>query len=1268
MRLNRLFIGIYLVCCLQISLLAQQLTDRYIYRYYNSNQGLSNNSIFSILQDYKGYIWVATQDGLNRFDGKSFKTYRNNVNDKNSLSNNYIICIFEDRDSTLWIGTRGGGLSKFNRANDNFTNYFYQANNTSSISHAEVSSIYEDNQNNLWIGTDGGGLNLFNRQSEKFTRFDNKTTNSDEPNPLKILAINGDDHDNLLIGTWDYGLLIFNIKSKKFSHLNNAGVKNGHTFDRIWTIKKDRLGNFFLGLFEGGFQYFDYSKKQFSCLQSEFNKLYGKSSIYSFCEISNNELLIGTDIGIFIVSIKYNKKGFYLTKDIEKLNSYFSISVMKDKSGNIWSTDYLRGLVQLIPVDKQFLVQAVAIGSSGEQANQLQITSFTETENGQIIFGTEVGIFLFDSKTRTFKKLEKFLDPNILKQRITELNFYNNTIWSSRIYDISWFNKRTGKFDTFFSIPHDIFNSNRNGFTDFLFKNNIGWFASENGLYKVDLQSRKMNTIIDPKETENGFNIFSVRSIADDNNGNILMATFGGGLIVYNTITDQKTLYQHDPNNPLSISSNYINQVIVSKQGKIWLCTFNGLEEFDKKTGVFKHYNALNGFPANLMNSVVEDDRGNLWISTQISISKFNPATGKTWKFNFYNQGSQNVFIIRSAYKATNGYLYFGRIGSFVFFHPDSIKENTKGPLIYLTDFKINYQSVSVGVNSRLKKNIEDAKEVVLKHSQSSFSFTFAAINYSYPEKVQYAYMLKNFDKDWINAGNQSIANYTNIPLGNYVFKVKASNENGIWNNDGVSIRVRILPAFWETWYFKVALSFFIILTGFILIVNKIGHIKAEKLKMEKMVVERTSQLIEKNTILEEQKEEIEQQKEEIKTHHDDLAHHKDHLEIMISVRTIELEKALIKAKESDALKSSFLANMSHEIRTPLNAIVGFSTLLNSEELTSEKRETFTSIIQSNSDALLVLIDDILDLSKIEAGQIDIQLSTIKADSFTKQIFETFGQSKTQQNVEIMINPLAANNDYYIQADPYRLKQIFNNLLSNAIKFTNQGFIEIGVLPPENRHFTFYVKDTGIGISPENHKIVFDRFRKVESISNTLYGGTGLGLAITKRLIELLGGKIWVESAINTGSTFYFTIPLAEIPKNENNETTPTNIKPSDIKINTILIVEDNEANYIYLFELLKDFKIKILWARDGNEAVDITRKNADIALILMDIKLPGISGTEALKKIRKFNSTVPVIAQTAFALNEEKNEFMESGFTGYISKPIKKSELWAVLKNYLST
>jgi len=776
-----------------------------------------------------------------------------------------------------------------------------------------------------------------------------------------------------------------------------------------------------------------------------------------------------------------------------------------------------------------------------------------------------------------------------------------------------------------------------------------------------------LKTIIYPTETKNGFNIFNIRSIAADNQENIFIGTLGGGLIIYNTITEQKTFYQHDQNNPRSISSNYINQVLVSKEGKIWLCTFNGLEEFDEKTGVFKHYSTRNGFPANLLNSIVEDDKGNLWISSEMNISKFNPATGKIWNYNFYNQESQSIFLTRSAYKATNGYLYFGRRESFVFFHPDSIKESIIGPRIFLTDFQINNQSVSVGDNSPLKRNIEDAKVVELKHTQSSFSFNFAAINYNHPEKNQYSYKLNGFDKNWVNSGNRSTANYTNIPSGNYIFTVKASNEDGIWNDEGVSIRVSVLSAFWETWYFRVALICFIGFTGFLWYVNNIRKVKAEQLKLEKMVVERTSQLIEKNTILEEQKEEIEQQKEEIRTHRDDLAEHKEHLETMVSERTNELEKALIKAKEGDALKSSFLANMSHEIRTPLNAIVGFSSLLNSINLTSEKREMFTSIIQSNSDALLVLIDDILDLSKIEAGQIEIKLSAIKADLFAKQIFETFAQSKNHQGVEIRINSLAANNNYFIQADPFRLKQIFNNLLSNAIKFTNNGFIEIGVLPPENELLTFYVKDTGIGISPEYHRVVFDRFRKVETVSNTLYGGTGLGLAITKRLTKLMGGQIWVESAINTGSTFYFTIPLSATQTIEKTERTIINIKSSDVNIKSILIVEDIETNYIYLFELLKDFKTKILWAKGGNEAIDMTRENPDIALILMDIKLPGISGIEALKKIRKFNSTIPIIAQTAFALNEEKNEFMKAGFTGYIAKPIKKAELWAIIKDYLS-
>lgn len=382
--------------------------------------------------------------------------------------------------------------------------------------------------------------------------------------------------------------------------------------------------------------------------------------------------------------------------------------------------------------------------------------------------------------------------------------------------------------------------------------------------------------------------------------------------------------------------------------------------------------------------------------------------------------------------------------------------------------------------------------------------------------------------------------------------------------------------------------------------------------------------------------------------------------------RTGELEIARHKAEESDQLKSSFLANMSHEIRTPLNAIVGFSSLLNDGALTSEKLDTYITIIQSNSESLLNLIDDILDLAKIEAGQIEINVLPIKISSFLQQVFETFSKINLKNDIKIILTLPDSTNEYYVIADPFRLNQIFNNLLSNALKFTDLGTIEIGVKPIVNELVTVYVKDTGIGIASENKLAIFDRFRKIETDTHNLYRGTGLGLSIVARLVEMMGGSIWVESELNIGSTFYFTMPVMLQTPNAEKTTEAFTSDILGISIDKILIVEDIEVNYLYLVALLKDFNATMLWAKNGDEAIDIARNNNYISVILMDIKLPGINGTETMHEIRKFNSTVPIIAQTAFALNEEKESFLKDGFNGYISKPIRKTELFEVLRHCL--
>jgi signal transduction histidine kinase/ligand-binding sensor domain-containing protein len=1261
MQLIRPFFFAFFCIILNYGIKAQEFNNLYDYRNYSTKQGISSNTVTSVVQDFKGYLWFGTDEGLNRFDGYAFKQYLNDFQNKKSINNNYINKLFEDSDSILWIGTRGGGLCKFNRQTDDFTSFNFIEGDTSSLSHSEVFSFFQDSNEYLWVGTDGGGLNLFNKKTGKFTRYD-KPKEKGGLVPKKILCIEGDNNGNLYLGTWDLGLVQFNIKTAKYTRLAKDTINSSLISEKVWALKRDRLGNFFIGFFEGGIQYYDIHKKQFISLQSPYNIIPENLTIYTICSEDNNHLIIGSLYGKYLASIGYKNNIPYFTSPLIKLDKDFSLFVLKDKSGSLWSSNYGNGIIQMIPRKSKFGEQKFEI--PGEENNE--ITAFTEKDEESIFIGTSLGTFIFDKSDRSFKKIEQNQVRKIKSQNNYSMQNYNGTVWIARSYDISYFNDKTKTIDAFFSIPPEILVTDRNGFKGMSFKNNTAWFASENGLYEVDLITKKIKVIIKHDEIHNGLSLFQVNSLAFSPDSIILIGTVGSGLITYDPKTGEKKYYQHNPANSATIISNYITQLIVSKAGRIFINTYQGLDEFDAKNGRFSHYTPKNGFTNNIV-SIVEDKAGLIWFATERGISKFNPVNNQIWNYNLDNSQNQFSFIIRSAYCASNGYLYFGKTNGYVYFHPDSLSQKQSKTNTLFTNFKINYQPVAIDEDSPLKINIEDVKEIVLNHNQSSFSFSFSSLNYKYPERSLYAYKLENFDKDWIPSGNLNNANYTNIPSGKYIFRVKSQNENGVWDEKGISVNIIVKPIFYDTWLFQITFIILIIAGAFFWYNYRVRTMKLEKSKLELMVNARTFELIEANTILEEQKEEIEQQKEELLANRDELKRSKEYLEIMVSERTSDLEKALYKAKEADALKSSFLSNMSHEIRTPLNAIVGFSNLLSSEDLTDEKRVKFSNIIQSNSDALLILINDILDLSKIEAEQVEIKLSAINVDLFLREIFETFSLQKIKKEVEIRLNRFDSNNQYFIMSDIFRLKQIFNNLLSNAFKFTHKGHIEFGTLPAENDYITFYVRDTGIGIAPENTTSVFERFRKIENNSETLYRGTGLGLSITKKLIDLMGGKIWIESALGKGSTFFFTMPLSKTNKVEPVKTKSDITEINNIKTKKILIVEDIEVNFIYLAELIKPYDTEVLWAKDGIIAIEMSKQNTDIDLILMDIRLPVMNGTEAMKEIRKFNKVVPIIAQTAFALNEQVVDFKKEGFTDHLAKPIKKEEFLKLIKVYLS-
>jgi signal transduction histidine kinase/CheY-like chemotaxis protein len=491
--------------------------------------------------------------------------------------------------------------------------------------------------------------------------------------------------------------------------------------------------------------------------------------------------------------------------------------------------------------------------------------------------------------------------------------------------------------------------------------------------------------------------------------------------------------------------------------------------------------------------------------------------------------------------------------------------------------------------------------------------------------------------------------------------------------------------SFWMRLWLKVLIFFAIIIILFIYINYRVNNLKKQKNIFEIKIKERTRELEDSNLVLEEKQEEINLQKEElmaqkgvlentnqilteqkkqITAQNVELYKHRNRLESLIEDRTQELEEAKIKAEESDKLKSAFLANMSHEIRTPMNAIVGFSSLLRDRNLSTTEKEEMIDIITSNSKYLLELLNDVLDISKIQASQMELNPYNVDLSELMNELFEIFTIEAERKKLELVLSINKIPKNFLIKIDRHRVKQVLINLIMNAIKFTHSGSVEFGIYDIE-KEIVFFIKDTGIGISKSTGNSIFERFLKIED-KTRFYGGTGLGLTICRSLAELWGGRIWYESEQDKGSTFYFSHPIlidTIKPILKTNQQSRTNMPELTGKI--ILIAEDQENNYKLLEAYLTKTNATIIWVKNGNEAINFVKNNY-VDLVLMDIKMPDVDGIIATRHIKQLKPDLHVIAQTAYAFEDEIVEYMESGISAYLVKPIQKNDLLQAINKYL--
>jgi signal transduction histidine kinase/ligand-binding sensor domain-containing protein/CheY-like chemotaxis protein/AraC-like DNA-binding protein len=1278
--------------------------------------GLSGNIINRIIEDYYGYIWIATPNGLNRYDGYKVTVFYYNPLDTSSIPNNEISSFAVDKEGDFWIGTKTG-LCRFNYESERFERHLQQGPGERN----SISSLFVDAKDQLWVGTENG-LFRFDKKAKEFI----KMIVDDELNLNAPLSFAEHSNGTLLLGTWERGFYRINENRRNYSREIISLPGNSARFDvnTIETILIDKNNTVWMGTRGGVIKAYESSKLgkntyDFSLFQQELSP--GSSAIdppvHALCEDNKGRIWIGTENGLNIYDPVTHRNFLYLNipADPNSLSNNHIKCIFKDRNGNIWMGTYQGGVNIFSPNQDRFQNSLPAINNAADQKIRY-VKSILQDSKGTIWIGTDLGLLEFTESGQLIKKYVN--NPGDLNS----INIGGVTAIledkKGRIWIGTWggglheLNRETGLFKRlpYIDRVHDNSRSQGDVTVRSIAEDSQGnlWIGNVRGyLDKYNPETKVFEHFRIPL---NELDINAVILIVNvDKGDNVWIGTQGGGLFRLDAKTKNLKRFGVQSNSGISSDSSLtctdVYSLFFSDDNQLWLGTNNGIQILNVETNRVKSFTTKDGLPSNTVYCILMDDFGYFWISTLNGISRFNPDLNV-----FINYDRRDGIRINSenGFKSSSGWLFFGGVNGINAINPASIKENLAIPPIVFTDFRIFNKSIEIGEKSILKKSINLNDEIVIDYNQNVFSIEFAALNYINSEKNQYKCKLDGFDKDWVLLGSAKEARYTNLSPGDYSFHVIASNNDGVWNEKGRILKIKILPPWYQTWWFKLIalMSLFLIILSWILV--RTFRLRDQQRKLKKLVQERTLEietqqvklqqqadmLLHTNQLLVDKQNEVLAQKESIALQNEKLEV-KNHLledqKNQISAQRQKEQEMAGKLHEADQMKLRFFTNISHEFRTPLTLILGPIEKLLSEFSSHQEFTELGKVIQRNTLRLLNLINQFLDISRFEAGVVKLNISRGDIFTYINGIVNAYQFAAKQKNIEYVYISDVDSHECFFDAD--KIEKIMYNLLSNAFKFTmDGGKIEVSVkLLNENKPqikeadtIRITISDTGKGISPAHLKRIFERFYQVDQKEGHQVSGTGIGLALTHDLVAVYNGTIDVESLPGKGTTFIVSLPINKssfkeediIPglpvvddlkrqlitvEDQNYETAHSAFDSSDedsVEVNgedkrySIMIVDDNRDIRKYLIDNFGN-EYRIIEARDGTEGLEKALKYLP-KLVICDVMMPNMNGYELCAHLKTDLRTchIPVIILTAKASPEDQLESLETGADAFISKP----------------